>query len=133
MLKQNIQSPKSAQQGVVIIEALIAILIFSIGVLGIVGMQANMVKNTAESKYRADAGYIAQQQIGNLWADPTLLPAEGVTITPDISSQLPGGTLTITRGTAAANTANLFTVTVTWQQPGEELHNFTTTASIAGS
>ena len=34
---------KSAQHGIILIEAMIAILIFSIGVLGIVGLQAAML------------------------------------------------------------------------------------------
>lgn len=117
---------KSAQQGVVLVEAMIAILIFSMSVLAIVGLQAAMIKNTADSKYRADAGYIAQQQIGQLWSDPDNLPAEGSTTNPDISSLLPNGTLAITRA------GNQFTVTVTWQAPGEAAHNHTTIASIAG-
>lgn len=129
-MKPNMHYPASSQQGVVILEALIAILIFSFGVLGIVGMQANMVKNTSESKNRADAGYIVQQQVGMLWADPTILPAEGTTTQTDISTLLPSGTLSVVRGTTGANTRNLFTITVTWQQPGQDQHNFTTTASI---
>lgn len=117
---------KSAQQGVVLVEAMIAILIFSMGVLAIIGLQAAMIKNTAESKYRADASYIAQQRIGQLWADPDNLPADGSTSTPNISAQLPNGMLAITRA------GTQFTVTVTWQQPGEATHNYTTIASIAG-
>ena len=58
----NVQR-KSTQQGVVLLEAMIAILIFSVGVLAIVGLQAAMIKNTSESKYRADASYIAQHQL----------------------------------------------------------------------
>lgn len=128
MSNQNMPTLKSEQQGVVIIEALIAILIFSIGVLGIVGMQANMIKNTSESKFRADAGYVAQQQIGLLWSDPANLPAQGSTINPDISALLPNGVLSITRGVNPLQ--NQFLVIVTWQQPGESQHNFTTTTTI---
>lgn len=147
---------KSAQQGVVMVEAMIAILIFSMGVLAIVGLQAAMVKNTADSKYRADASYIAQQRIGEIWADPDpawagyVSPAETNT---DISTLLPGGTRTVTRSapvyyitqpngtqlvTAAVPAAPPYeytytvTVTVRWQQPGEAAHNYTTITSIAG-
>lgn len=127
MSRPNTLSSTSAQQGVVLVEAMIAILIFSMGVLAIVGLQAAMVKNTTDSKFRADAGYIAQQRIGQLWADPDNPPADGSTTNPDISNLLPNGTLTITRA------GNQFTVTVTWQQPGETAaHNYTTIASIAG-
>lgn len=120
------QPARFAQQGVVLIEAMISILIFSMGVLAIVGLQAAMIKNTADSKYRADASYIAQQRIGLMWSDPGNLASYLETDT-DISTLLPGGTRTVTQPAA-----NQFTVTITWQQPGEEQHNFTTSASITG-
>lgn len=126
-MKTRTCSHRSAQQGVVLVEAMIAILIFSMGVLAIVGLQAAMIKNTSESKFRADASYIAQQRLGMMWADPDnpaayLEPAPGT----DISALLPNGS----RITAQSGVQ--FTVTVTWQQPGEAQHNFTTTATIAG-
>lgn len=117
---------KSGQQGVVLVEAMIAILIFSMGVLAVVGLQAAMIKNTADSKYRADAGYIAQQRIGLMWSDPDNLPADLSTTVSAITDLLPGGSVSVTRAGVQ------FTVTVTWQQPGEAQHNFITTASIAG-
>ena len=120
----------SAQQSAVLLEAMIAILIFSMGVLAIVGLQAAMIKNTADSKFRAEAGFIAQQELGKLWAngpDPVSL-ANFVPPNPDISALLPGGTLTVTQPSVGQ-----FVVTVTWQQPGggETQHTFTTTARIA--
>ncbi|MCR4297972.1 MAG: prepilin-type cleavage/methylation domain-containing protein [Gallionella sp.] len=120
------QPTRPSQQGVVLVEAMIAILIFSMGVLAIVGLQAAMIKNTADSKYRADASYIAQQRIGMMWSDPGNL-ASYIEANTDISTLLPGGTRTVTQPVAGQ-----FVVTVTWQQPGEALHNFTTTATIAG-
>lgn len=126
MCPQKTFSLKSAQQGVVILEAMVAILIFSMGVLAVVGLQAAMIKNTGDSKDRADASYIAQQVIGQMWTDPDNLATYPGTTT-DISDQLPGGLLTITQPAA-----DQFTVTVTWQKQGEEQHNYTTTAVIAG-
>lgn len=116
MPKQRTSPLKSAQQGVVLIEAMIAILIFSIGVLGIVGMQAAMVKNTSDSKYRADAAYIAQQRLGEIWADPANAAplVKGFDQADfDISALLPGGK----RTTIQAGTQ--FTITVGWTAPGE--------------
>ena len=78
---------KSAQQGVVLVEAMIAILIFSMGVLAVVGLQAAMIKNTADSKYRADAGYIAQQRIGLMWSDPDNLATYLETNTAHLPAQ----------------------------------------------
>jgi type IV pilus assembly protein PilV len=117
---------KAAQQGAVLLETLIAILIFSMAVIAIIGVQAVMIKNTSDAKYRADASYIAQQRIGLMWADPDNLNSY-LEADTDISALLPGGTRSITQPVAGQ-----FTVTITWQQPGESQHSFTTTASITG-
>jgi len=126
MNRQKAFPAKSAQQGAVLVEAMIAILIFSMGVLAIVGLQAAMIKNTADSKYRADASYIAQQRIGTMWSDPGNL-ASYLEANTDISALLPSGTRTVTQPVAGQ-----FVVTVTWQQPGEAQHNYTTIATITG-
>ena len=121
----NVQR-KSTQQGVVLLEAMIAILIFSVGVLAIVGLQAAMIKNTSESKYRADASYIAQQRIGAMWADPANL-VNYLEANTDISSLLPSGRRTVTQPVVGQ-----FLVTITWQLPGESTHNLVTIANISG-
>jgi type IV pilus assembly protein PilV len=120
--------PKSAQQGVILIEVMVAILIFSVGVLAIVGLQASMIKNTADSKYRSEASYIAQSRIGMMWADAANAATYVEANTP-IANLLPGGTRTVTQPTPGQ-----FTVTVTWLQPGpnQQTHNYTTTARITG-
>lgn len=122
----NAASFAKFEQGVVLLESLIAILVFSLGVLGIVGLQAAMIKNTSESKYRSEASYIAQQRIGQMWADPGNL-GDYLEENTDISELLPSGTRSVTQPSAGT-----FLITVRWQQPGEPAHNFTTTASIAG-
>ena len=123
------------QQGVVLLETLVAILIFSVGVLGIVGLQAAMVKNVAESKFRSEASYIAQARIGQIWADPENVATYLETDT-NISTQLPGGKRTVTQPTAGE-----FVVTVKWRLPGETdpakpnyqpERNFTTNVRVTG-
>jgi type IV pilus assembly protein PilV len=115
------------EQGIALLEALISVLIFSLGVLGIVGVQAAMIKHTAEAKYRSEASYIAQQRLGQMWADAgnvlTYLEAD-----TDISTRLPNGTRSVTQPTPGQ-----FLVTVSWQQPGQQdAHSFSTTARIDG-
>lgn len=116
-----------SQQGVVLLEALIAILIFSLGVLGIVGLQAAMIKNTTDAKFRSEASYIAQQRIGQMWSDPANV-ATYIETDTNISELLPAGKRTVAQPLAGGP----FVITVKWQQPGEVEHNFTTTASISG-
>ena len=59
---------RKPQSGVMLLEALIAILIFSLGVLGIVGMQASAIKASRDAKYRTDAGLLANELIGQMWS-----------------------------------------------------------------
>jgi type IV pilus assembly protein PilV len=123
------RSAKSAQQGVVLIEAMLAIVIFSIGVLAVVGLQAAMIKNADESKYRAEASYIAQKRIGEMWADPVNVASYVETDTP-VTGLLPNGKRTVVQ-----TVAGQYQVTVKWTRPGATSteHNFTTTAFIAGN
>lgn len=57
------------QQGSVLLEALIAILIFSFGLLGLIGIQASAVGLSIDAKYRADAAYLANQIVSQMWVD----------------------------------------------------------------
>lgn len=112
----------------VLLESLIAVLLFSLGILALVGLQTAMLKNTTDSKYRADAAFIAQQRLGLMWTDPSnvatyLEPSPGT----DISSLLPNGRRMVTQPSTGK-----FIVTITWQLPGESAHNFTTNAIITG-
>ena len=126
------QHGRTNQRGVVLLEALVAVLLFSLGVLALVGLQGAMVKNTSDSKFRAEASYLAQQRIGMMWADPSNLlsylePSPGT----DISAYLPNGLRIVTQPDPV-NFPNQFVVTVKWQQPGQLQHNYTTTVSIVG-
>lgn len=55
------------QSGVLLLEVLIALLIFSLGVLGLVGLQASASKQSGQTKYRADATLLANDLIGQMW------------------------------------------------------------------
>ena len=123
MHKQQVMA--KPQQGVVLIEALIAILIFSFGILAISGLQAAMIKNTSEANYRSEASYIVQQQLGRMWADPSPASLTAFVGTTNLSARLPGGQLVITR-----TSGNYFKFVVSWQQPGGDAHNYTANASV---
>jgi type IV pilus assembly protein PilV len=118
----RMQSPKS-QQGVMLLEALVAILIFTLGVIAVMGMQAVSISQVSQAKYRTDASYLANQITGTMWVDKTAnLPNYA---TPGytgraawdavVANTLPSGTGTI----AVANT--LVTVTIQWRQPNENV------------
>jgi type IV pilus assembly protein PilV len=58
-----------AQRGVMLIEGLIAILIFSLGVLAMVGLQAASINHSSQAKYRIDASFVANKLISQMWVD----------------------------------------------------------------
>lgn len=58
---------KSSQKGVMLLEALIGILIFSIGILAMVGIQAAAFSASADAKNRADAAAFASEIISQIW------------------------------------------------------------------
>ena len=57
------------QAGVVLIEALLGILIFSIGILALIGMQSVAVKNTTDARYRTEAAYLANTILSQMRLD----------------------------------------------------------------
>lgn len=129
-----------SQKGVFLLEALIAILIFSVGILGLVGLQSTMARNTTEAGYRSEANYIAQQVLGAMWANPCNLgDYAGET---DISGRLPNGALTVVNRTSGyaptdscgnGQVIDQTVVTVAWRLPGEsEAHSVVNSASITG-
>jgi type IV pilus assembly protein PilV len=61
-------SPGS-QAGIALIEALIAILIISFGILGIIGLQANSIAFVSDARYRVDAAALADRLIGEMWVN----------------------------------------------------------------
>jgi type IV pilus assembly protein PilV len=138
-------------RGFMLLEVLVALLIFMIGVLGIVGLQASMTKAQTGSKSRADAAFLAQRLVGNMWADRTGLNNYDTTggcssharcsqWLSEVATQLPGGNATISvatlpNGTDAAGTviAAEVTITITWTPPNEEQHRYTTISAVAAN
>jgi type IV pilus assembly protein PilV len=117
----------TTQKGAILLESLIAMLIFSMGILALVGLQAAMVSNTSDAKYRSVASYLAQQKLGELWADPTHIAA----ITEPVAlAELPNGQYTMSHAPDSGEVR----ITITWQAPGDTaVHNVTTNARIKGA
>lgn len=108
------------QQGSVLLEAMIAVLIFSFGILAIAGLQGAMMKNTADATFRSEAAYVVQQRMGEMLVAPLAL---GSGVYPIAS--LPNGNLTVT---SLSNSRLKFEVT--WQTPGENQHSYEAVTSV---
>lgn len=116
------------EKGVMMIEVLIGILIFSIGILAMLGMQTLAMRASIDSKYRAEAGFLANEIVGVMWGDPANLAsyvAPGTCAATSrcsvwltrVQNTLPGGIApTITLSGA---TSRQVQVVVQWQGPGQ--------------
>lgn len=60
--------PGQKQSGAALLEAMIAILIFSLGILTVIGIQASSIRMTADAQYRTKAALLADRLIGEMWA-----------------------------------------------------------------
>ena len=137
-------------RGFMMLEVLVALLVFALGVLGLVGLQATAVKQAGQAKYRSDAALLANELIGTMWVGNRNLAnlqttfssateGEGYKLWLEkVSSTLPGvdtypptvtfaqiNPLPVLAGTPAGGpvlTPSLrITITVKWAAPGENL------------
>ena len=136
----------SGQAGSMLLESLIAILIFSMGILAIVGMQGSAIRATSDAKYRSDASMLANNLIGQMWvSDRTAATlqtnfqggngTDGGAYTAwysGVQTTLPGAGAnppSVTVSTAGA-TAGQVSITINWNLPGETPHNYAVVAQI---
>jgi type IV pilus assembly protein PilV len=150
----KINSFRKNQRGSALLEALVAMLVFSIGIVGLLGLQAASIKNSIDAKYRSEASYMADQIIAQMWIDRvnmdsyvynetgaacgstnsgSLGNANVTSWLAQLAGSLPGtasATAQIQISTPFASTRQV-KVTVCWKVPQEtSTHNFATTAHI---
>ena len=120
------------QRGVVLIEVMVAALIFAIGILAVIGLQAAAIANVADAKYRVDASMVANRLLGSVWANQTTAATSSGAV-----SELPNGSYvqTLTAITepldASTKIGYAANVTVTWQPPNATaVHTFNAVASV---
>ena len=131
-----------------LLEALIAILIFSIGILAVVGLQAVSIRNVTDAKHRTEAAFLANNLLSQMWTDAGNIafyaypgsggvPARLTDWVGEVNTLLPAATavppiVTITGASAAGATV---TIQVRWQLPEEQSrglppHNYTVVTSV---
>ena len=129
--------PPSPAAGFILVEVMISVLIFSVGVLALVGLQARMITAQTEAKVRADAGNLAMELIALLHTDASHVSSYSASDCDGyapcsawkakVASYLPNGTATLTPPTS---TSGDYTVTLQWQVARGETHRYSTTTRI---
>lgn len=151
----KMQTMQKRQNGVVILEVLVSIVIFAVGVLGIVGLQAVTAKAGVDARFRTEAATLADELVARaqIWSDVSTMETNfksntgGVTGGPEYQSWfdnrlaiagsgLPGALATVAFPTpfAATGAGALMTVEISWQAPGSaDRSSHTTVATLPGS
>lgn len=124
---------RSSQKGVILLETLIAILIFSIGVLAVMGLQSISIRDGMHAKYRTDASYLANQVVAQMMIDKTGVGnyadggggASRTAWDAEVADRLPNGTGSVVMA------GSQVTVTVRWQLPNEsDTHSYFAIAQV---
>lgn len=139
-----------------LLEALVGMLLFSIGILGMVGMQAASIQNTAAATYRTEASYLTNQIISTMWTDKNNLASYALNSgnancatgasnggNTNVINWLQNDVARLPGNIAAASgvqglqqkivigAGNVVSVTVCWKSPKDASpHNFVATAQI---
>lgn len=118
------------------------IVIFTIGVLGLIGVQTAMVRAQSSANFRAEAAQLASDVVARMWVDTAnvadYLDAEACKTNAlcnewldRVATRLPGGVAPVIERESAEDP---ITITISWVVPGETdnggLHAFRTVTSV---
>jgi type IV pilus assembly protein PilV len=143
------------QRGVMLLEALVAILIFSLGVLSIVKLQAVSIQQSTAAEYRSMAALLANDLVSRMWAsDKTAatlqanfgssgngsgysswlasVQSSGLPNVSTSKNTLPTVTFSsVAGGGTSATPSSQATITLFWQSPGDSaLHSYVAVAQL---
>ncbi|WP_290867819.1 type IV pilus modification protein PilV [Aquabacterium sp.] len=137
--------------GFMLIEVLVALLIFSLGILGLLAGQRQAVQQASAAQYRAIAATQAADLVSKMWLSDrtaatlqaqfasssqgsgytTWLSALAASGLPGVSKHPPTVSFTTVAGGTSAASSSLATISIYWQGPGDEAaHQYTATAQL---
>jgi type IV pilus assembly protein PilV len=129
---------RRSHRGVALIEALVGILLFCIGILGLVGLQVSMTRAQTVAKFRADAVYLTNDIVSAIWIDKANLssyattPTSACTLAPcadwvtKVASTLPQGAATVAVTPGTGDVA----IRLTWSPPNEGTRSYVLTTQV---
>ena len=113
---------RRSQHGVAMIEVLVAVLILSFGVLGLIGLQARAINVANDAEDRNQAALLADEIIAAMWINRSTTVADDVTAwDTTVGSRLPNGDGTVTAVPGDATlSGSAADVAITWKQPSRK-------------
>ena len=144
-------NPTSTQSGATLLEVLVALLIFSFGMLGILGLQASTVGIGADARFRTEAAALADELIATMqagdianiqtdfnaaggakyteWQNKRVLASQAGLL-PDAEAEL----LNLIRSDTTAGSGWIVRIRISWKVPSSTFRSsYTTVAAIPGN
>jgi type IV pilus assembly protein PilV len=137
-----LRGKRHCHQGSVLLEGLLAIFIFSVGLLSILMLLSTALIEVGNARYRSEASLLATTLLAEMWTgDRTLTAlraAYGSSDTAEfrawhqqVAARLPGVTNSTNQPVIAIDNERRVTITLFWRTPSEATaHTFLTSAII---
>jgi type IV pilus assembly protein PilV len=119
--------PRNTQAGIALLEVLVSVLLFSLGLLGLIGLQARAITFSVDAEDRNRAALLANEVVALMWLNQsTTVPAAGLSawkarVSAPKTGGLPNGVGSVT---VSGKTAD---VSITWQAPSRSTGSQLTT------
>lgn len=125
-MKMNRISLKYPAKGFALIEVLVSVVLFTIGILGLVALQARGIQFSGDAEDRTAAALLASDLASTMWTDGTVdttvspLSTHYTTWKTTVQSRLPNGTGEAVAGTDSLTNTKIATITITWKAPSKD-------------
>ena len=131
MMKTHTPLIRTKQQGATLIEVLVAVLIFSFGLLGLIGLQSRAMQFSGDADDTNRAAALSSEIVSfmNIFRTGDVTAAALVTpyaawqakVQTPASGGLPGGAGTVTFAAATASSPAIATINIQWSNPSNPL------------
>ena len=115
-MKRPVNSSRRGQAGVALLEVLISVLLFSLGVLGLIGLQARAINLSIDAEDRNRAALIANDIAATMWTTRTV-SLNAATWTARARNPQAGGLPDANVAITSDATTNTADIVITWRPP----------------
>jgi type IV pilus assembly protein PilV len=134
MIARPFRLPRRRQAGIALLEALVAVVLLGVGLLGIVGLQARSYSALADTSMRAEATMAADKLLGVMAADQANAGAyamamggqPGSRLQPwydETRRQIPGAGIKVEVAQVVNTTRTRVTITIAWMRKANTAAN----------
>jgi len=134
MIARPFRIPRRHQAGIALLEALVAVVLLGVGLLGVVGLQARSYSALADTSMRAEATMAADKLLGVMAADQANAAAyamamggqPGSRLQPwydETRRQIPGAGIKVEVAQVANTTRTRVTITIAWMRKANTAAN----------